>query len=156
MTIAIETANTAAQYEAGRALITAYAQSLGVDLEFQGFSAELATLEHMYGPPSGCLLLAREDLRYIGVVGLRALEPGIAEMKRLFVLDEHQGKGAGALLSARFLEKAKELGYRAVRLDSIRTQRKAVEMYRKLGFVEIEAYRYNPFPDAVYMEYTLV
>ena len=155
MTITIELARTAVQYEAGRTLIEAYAEYLGIDLEFQDFSGELATLEQMYGAPTGCLLLAKEGASYIGVIGLRELEPGIAEMKRLFVPKAHQGKGAGALLVARFLEEARQLGYRAVRLDSMRTQNQAIDMYRKLGFVEIAAYRYNPFPDAIYMEYLI-
>ncbi len=152
MQVSIEPATTAAQYQAGAEIFKAYARFLGFDLEFQGFTKELATLQDMYGPPNGCLLLAKEGACPIGAVGLREFAPGVAEMKRMFVLERHQGKGAGKQLMESFLAKARELGYRSIKLDSIRTLDKALGLYRQFGFVEIEPYRYNPHPEAVYME----
>jgi hypothetical protein len=58
--------------------------SLGFDLEFQGFSRELAELPGDYKAPSGCILLAEADAGYAGCVALRPLQDDICEMKRLF------------------------------------------------------------------------
>ena len=155
MTVRIETAVTSAHYEAGKEIFKAYAKFLCLDLEFQGFTEELASLREMYGPPRGCILLANEDEHYIGAVGLRELEPGVAEMKRMFVLHEYQGKGVGKALTESFVAKAKELGYRSIKLDSIRSLGNALKLYRKFGFVEIGPYRYNPYAEAIYMEYKI-
>lgn len=151
----IEEACTQDQYEAGRTIIRAYARFLGLDLEFQGFSDELAALPKMYGPPRGCLLLAKEGNDYVGAVGLREFERGVAEMKRMFVFQPHQGNGLGKALTQAFLNKAKELGYRSVRLDSVRGLDRALGLYKQFGFKEIAPYRYNPYPDAIYMEYVI-
>lgn len=152
MRVSVEPATTHAEYEAGKEIFMAYAMFLGLDLEFQGFSKEMATLQEMYGAPKGCLLLAKRGQEYIGAVGLREHAPGVAEMKRMFVLPEHQGIGAGNLLVELFIAKAKELGYFSIKLDSIRVLGKAYALYRKFGFKETEPYRYNPHPEAIFME----
>src|SRR5690554_5143872 len=151
----IEIAKTSMQYEAGGRLIRAYAEFLGHDLEFQGFSEELTSLPERYGPPKGALLLAKVDGIYIGAVGLRECGPGIAEMKRMYVLSEHQGKGIGKALSEAFLEQAAKMGYSVVRLDSIPELDKALRLYQRLGFQEVDAYRFNPHPEAVFLEYKI-
>lgn len=152
MQVSVEIANSPAQYEEGKRIFTEYAKFLGVNLEFQGFAQEMASLPLMYGPPAGCLLLVKKCSSYIGAVGLRELEPGIAEMKRMYVMPEHQGGGAGKALIEAFITHAKELGYRSIKLDSVESLGKALALYRKFGFVNTAPYRYNPFPDAVFME----
>ncbi len=60
-----------------RAMFQEYADSLGLDLEFQNFSQELADLPGKYAPPSGCILLAVVDGRPAGCVALRPLMVGV-------------------------------------------------------------------------------
>lgn len=155
MQVAVELAASAEQYAAGKGLFRAYAEFLGLDLEFQGFSAELESLHEMYGPPRGGLLLAKLGPDYVGAVGLREFAPGIAEMKRMFALPQYRGRGIGVALIEAFIAQARQLDYRAIWLDSIRPLDKALNLYRKFGFLEIEAYRHNPHPEAVFMELKL-
>jgi hypothetical protein len=77
--------NHTEQIGPARALCEEYARWLGIDLCFQGFAAELASLPGVYAPPRGRLLLALAGSEVAGCVALRSLEDGACEMKRLFV-----------------------------------------------------------------------
>jgi len=145
-----------ADMEEVRALFREYAAWLEVDLCFQGFEAELAALPGRYAPPSGRLYVAEVDGRIAGAIGLRELEPGICEMKRLFVRDWARGRGVGRLLVERIVADARELGYRAMRLDTLRERMAAANaMYDELGFRDIPAYYANPVENVRYMELDL-
>lgn len=148
-------AATEEHYQQARRLIEEYARSLNVDLEFQGFSKELATLAEKYGPPRGAMILVRNDDVFVGCVGLKALPEGRAEVKRMFVQPEFRGRGLGRLLLEAFISKARDLGYRAIRLDTVPAAERSLILYRKYGFEEIEPYCYNPAPDAIFMELEL-
>ena len=138
-----------------RLLFVEYAESLGVDLSYQGFDAELATLPGDYAAPRGRLLLARVDERAAGCVALRALTDEIAEMKRLYVRPAFRGGKLGRQLAARVVDEARTLGYRSMRLDSLPGMTEAITLYESLGFRRIEAYRFSPVPGTVFMELTI-
>jgi GNAT superfamily N-acetyltransferase len=149
-------AAVAADIDDVRALFREYEAWLGVDLCFQGFEAELATLPGKYAPPSGRLLLAEVGGRLAGVIGLREFEPGVCEMKRLYVRDFARGVRAGRALTERVVAEAKAAGYRAMRLDTLPARMvPANTLYESLGFREIPAYYTNPVPGVRYMELDL-
>lgn len=130
-----------------RALFREYAESLGVDLSFQGFEEEVARLPDGYD----VLLLAGAD----GCVGVRRFEGDVCEMKRLYVRPSARGRGLGRALAAAAVERARALGYRAMRLDTMPAMESAQALYASLGFVEIPAYRHNPVAGTRFMELDL-
>ncbi|MGH2933448.1 MAG: GNAT family N-acetyltransferase [Gaiellaceae bacterium] len=132
----------AADVELVRALFREYADSLGVDLSFQGFDEELAALPAGYD----VLLVAGSD----GCVGVRPFEDGVCEMKRLYVRPSARGTGLGRALARAAFDHARALGYRAMRLDTMPAMGEA--LYESLGFVEIPPYRHNPVAGARFME----
>lgn len=149
-------AATEADVAAAKSLFLEYAQSLGFSLCFQGFDQELAGLPGRYAPPSGALFLAREGQELAGCIALRALdEDGVCEMKRLYVRDRFRGTGLGRRLAEEAIEEARRIGYSKMRLDTLPTMVRAIPMYRKLGFVEIEPYTVNPVEGALFFEKTL-
>jgi putative acetyltransferase len=135
-----------------RGLFEEYAASLGIDLCFQGFAAELATLPGDYAPPDGRLLLASWNNTLAGCVGLRRLDPSGCEMKRLYVRPAFRTLGLGRLLAQRVIREARDAGYEYMRLDSLPSMSAAIALYRRLGFYEIPPYRDNPVEGAVFLE----
>lgn len=139
--VAIGIARSEADVAAARDLFRRYAAALPFSLAYQGFAAELAGLPLPYAEPGGRLRIARRGGDNLGIVGLKPLAAGIAEIKRLYVVPEARGTGLGRRLLDRALADALALGYERVRLDSHRpTMMAAIALYRRLGFVEIPPY----------------
>ncbi|HKV38613.1 MAG TPA: GNAT family N-acetyltransferase [Blastocatellia bacterium] len=153
--IRIVKAQTEELFESASALFREYADSLGIDLSFQNFEVELRNIRSEYGPPSGSLLVAVDDGTPAGCVALRLIEAGVCEMKRLFIKPPFRGLGLGRLLAEAIIQEASEFGYERMRLDTLPSMVKARELYRFLGFKEIEAYRYNPVQGTLFMELAL-
>jgi putative acetyltransferase len=153
--IQIVPARTARELLDARALFLEYAASLGFDLRFQGFDREVASLPGEYAPPAGALLLAVVEGRALGCVALRALDEQTCEMKRLYVRPEGRGRGLGRLLCNLLIAEAQARGYARMKLDTVPQMTEAIALYRALGFVPTDPYRYNPLPGAMYLELLL-
>ena len=135
-----------------RSLFLEYARSLDFNLCFQDFDRELKDLPGEYSRPNGRLILARYNGRFVGCVGLRKLEEGVCEMKRLYVKPAYRRMGIGKELAERIISEAMAIGYRRMRLDTISNMVEAITLYLSLGFREIEPYRPNPIKGAKYFE----
>ena len=137
--------------EVVRALFGEYAESLGVDLAFQGFERELAELPGRYEPPGGRLILAWNGTRAVGSIALRPLDTATCEMKRLYVRPEARGEQLGRRLVERLLREAREAGYARICLDTLPMMASAQALYVSLGFVPIEPYVFNPIPGTKFL-----
>lgn len=154
-----------------RAIFREYAQSLGVDLQFQGFEDELAALPDFYLT----ILVARASRAGVSpasawgskgtteacttpvaaCVALRHLDDETCEMKRLYVRPAWRGRDLGRTLALRIIDEARARGYRTMRLDTLPGMNAATALYESLGFVDIEPYRYNPVAGSRFLELTL-
>lgn len=145
--------------DTARGLFAEYAGSLNIDLCFQNFDAELATLPGEYAAPGGALLVAVVDGVAAGCVALRALPdadyPNACEMKRLFVRPPFRRTGLGRQLAQRLMDLATQAGYSHMLLDTLDTMEAAREMYASLGFEDIPPYYFNPIPGAHYLKVDL-
>jgi ribosomal protein S18 acetylase RimI-like enzyme len=138
-----------------RQLFLEYAASLEVDLAFQEFDLELAELPGGYVRPGGGLLLALDGREPAGCVAFRPLEPGISEMKRLYVRPSARGAGWGRRLAERVVSEARAAGYERMRLDTLPSMHAALGLYIGMRFREIPAYRHNPVAGARFLELDL-
>lgn len=154
--VLIRLAASADDHAQARALFLEYAAWLNVDLCFQGFSEELASLPGAYALPAGRLFLAECDGRLAGCIALRALKSDATghtcELKRLWVRPGFRGRGIGRRLTEAALAAARETGYRDMKLDTLPAMMaEAGAMYRSLGFVECAPYYHNPIEGSLYM-----
>jgi carbonic anhydrase len=108
-----------------------YAAWLGVDLCFQNFEEEMASLPGAYAAADGRLFYAERDGRPAGCVGIRPFSAGLCEMKRLYVEPSQRGFGVGRDLTLAAIKAAKEIGYRKLLLDTLPAMRVAVKLYRE-------------------------
>ncbi len=132
-----------------------YAAWLGVDLSYQNFDQEMASLPGAYSAPQGRLFFAEVDGQPAGCVGIRPLSDGMCEMKRLYVSPETRGKGVGTQLALAAIKSAKEMGYRRIMLDTMPSMRMAVKLYRELGFKEAPAYYPSPVEGTMFLSLDL-
>lgn len=105
-------------------------------------------------PGRGAFLVARSaDGAAIGCGAVRLLEPGIAEIKRMFVVRERRGRGAGALILAALESEARRLGAVRLLLETGPRQPEAIALYARSGFVGTDAFgEYQASPLSRFME----
>jgi putative acetyltransferase len=72
-----------------------------------------------------------------GCGALRPLAPGAGEIKRMFVLPEHRGKGVARAILADLEARALESGYGSVRLETGTRQPEAIALYKSAGYAGI-------------------
>lgn len=154
--IRVRVPTTTTELEAVRMLFEEYAGTLNVDLCFQNFSAELATLPGEYAEPRGTLLLATVDGEMAGCCAMRPLDavdyPNACEMKRLYVRPIHRGLQLGRMLAETILDTARLAGYGCILLDTLNDMEAARALYQELGFEDIPPYYYNPIAGAHYLK----
>ena len=120
-------------------------------LNLQGYDEEVMHPERKYGPPGGRLYLARAGEELAGCVALRRLDDERCEMKRLYVRQAFREQGLGERLVRLVIDDARKMGYRHLLLDTLPFLTVAIEMYRRIGFVDIPRYNNSPLDDTVYM-----
>ncbi|HTN36137.1 MAG TPA: GNAT family N-acetyltransferase [Arachidicoccus sp.] len=148
-----EIANAELEFEQGKLLFKEYAATLDFDLGYQGFDSELATIATQYKAPSGALLVCYDQQKTaVGCAGIRKFSEDVAELKRLYVQPAFRGFKLGRKLLELSIQTAADLHYNFIRLDTVPSQRKAQDLYRYLGFYEIESYRYSPIDGTMFFE----
>ena len=154
--IEIVAPNSENEFDALREIFREYAASLAIDLAFQDFEHELATLPGEYAPPRGTLLMATVDGELAGCCALRPMDtvdyPNASEMKRLYVRPAYRGLGLGRQVAEAILDAARMAGYDYVLLDTLDDMEAARGLYESLGFVEVPPFYFNPIPGAHYLK----
>ena len=153
VTLRTLTASDGEALEHVRQFFRNYAAWLGVDLSFQNFDEEMASLPGAYAAPQGRLFFAEVDGRPAGCVGVRPLpdSDGVCEMKRLYVTPEERGHGVGNALAMAAIRAAKQIGYKKLMIDTLPSMRMAVKLYRELGFTEAPAYYKTPVEGTMFL-----
>ncbi len=124
-------------------------------MEPRRLEKELGDLPGAYAPPEGLLLLATWSGETVACGGLRRLDEGVCEMKRLYLRPAYRGKGIGRALAASLLEGARSLRYQKVRLVTMPFMTEAISLYRSLGFCRMRSVPGVARRGAIFMELDL-
>jgi GNAT superfamily N-acetyltransferase len=108
-----------------------------------------------YVPPRGGLWVAFVDVKVSGCAALREIDDETAEVKRMYVDPEMRGNGIARLLASHVIQKARDIGYKRLRLGTLATMKPAQSLYESLGFQPIPAYRPDEFGHTVFYELVL-
>ena len=140
-----------AEREAARALISEYLRwisdtaqanyALSFDIDAM-VRSDIEDRSKFY-PPSGRFYLVQHSGSYVGVGCLKRLSLTVGEVQRMYVQPRARGIGAGRLLVDRLVEDARTLGYKTLRLESLKVLAAAHALYRSVGFVQIDPYSEN-------------
>ena len=98
-------------------------------------------------PPRGAFLVARLDGRPVGGGAVKATEPGVGSIKRMWVSREVRGSGVGRRLLLALETEAMGLGIGLLRLETNRSLHEAQELYRRNGYREVTAFNDDPYAD---------
>ena len=96
-----------------------------------------------FGPPHGAFLVIYAGGKPVAGGGIKRDEDGVAEIKRMYVAPALRRQGLGRRLLEALEEKARELGYARIRLDTGARQQHARAMYERAGYHAIENYNGN-------------
>lgn len=140
-----------------RTLFREYEKELDENLCFQSFEAELEDPLKKYGTPKGVLYIAKWDDAVAGCIALMSLqEEAVCEMKRLYVRPQFRKHKIGKAMVEQLMKDAEQLGYKTMKLDTLRKLQPAINIYKQYGFTETTAYYENPLPGVVYMQKRLL
>jgi ribosomal protein S18 acetylase RimI-like enzyme len=132
-----------------------YLNFIGDALDADGLDHDIAHWQEEYDGRAGVLLLVADPAGgVVGTAAVRLLEPGLGELKRMWLRPSCQGRGLGRRLMDACLDEARRLGCRALRLDTQAKMEAAVHLYRAYGFSEIPRYNDNHRAD-IWMERSL-
>ncbi|KAF0114042.1 MAG: transcriptional regulator MarR family [Rhodobacteraceae bacterium] len=89
---------------------------------------------YAFRPPKGIFLIARDGDTVLGCVSLKTVEPGLGEVKRLWVAPEARGQGLARRLMAEVESFARSAGLTHLRLDTNNALTEAIALYRTSGW----------------------
>jgi len=148
--------DTKEEFLDAKRVVKDYIKWLNLDLTFQNIEYELSNFSKIYHPSSGgVFILVYKDGEVAGGVGLRRISANSCKIKRLFVYKEFRGKNIGYKLIERVIKEAKSMNYKTIKLDTLVSMKKAIKLYKKFGFKEINPYYLSPIKDTIYFKLTL-
>jgi putative acetyltransferase len=122
--------------------------------ESRGQLHDMDDVQQTYFDNEGTFLVMTDEDQIIATGAIRKIDDSICELKRVWLLLDYHGRGLGYRLIQELLAFARDRGYRRVRLETDRDdQRRAYQLYKRLGFYEIP--RYSDNEEDVAMELVL-
>lgn len=125
-------------------MLTDYRHEFNDDACFTSFEEEMAHIMELYAKPGKTKLIAlTAEGEIVSCVAYQEFAPGIAEMKRLYVVPDHRRHHVGRLLTEAIITLARQMGYEQIYLDTMPVMKAAQSLYERLGFHVIGPYNHQ-------------
>ena len=142
---------SAAEQSQAAALITEYLNwvaaiaqaNYGLSFDVAAMAASDIEDKAKFYPPTGRFYLVMHEGQPVGVGCLKKLAPQVGEVQRMYVQPHVRSIGAGRALVEKLIADARSLGYRSLRLESLKALEPAHTLYRSVGFKDIDPYAEN-------------
>ena len=132
-------------------LVFGVLREYGLEPDLQGTDRDIADIEAHYIARGGIFeLLENEDGELLGTVGLYPMSAETVELRKMYFSKELRGKGFGKKMLQRMIERARQLGFKKIYLETATVLREAVGLYEKFGFVPTDE-KHTPRCDAAYV-----
>jgi GNAT superfamily N-acetyltransferase len=96
-------------------------------------------------PPHGAFLVASVEGEAVGCGAVKAIEPGVGSLKRMWIAESARGLGLGRRMLVALEDEARSLGLATLRLETNRALTEAIGLYRRAGYVEVPAFNTDPY-----------
>lgn len=144
-------ATVARSYFGAEKTVEEFASMLHAENELQ----DIDQFQNIYAGDKGLFLVVLDGERLVGTGALRPASATMAELKRLWLLEEYHGRGIGYRLVMHLFDFARKAGYRRVCLQTSIEQKRAITFYKRIGFVEVPAYNEQPYDDDISLQIDL-
>ncbi len=113
-----------------------------------GFDVSRQAAPEDMDPPGGRFVVAYEGETPVASGGIRTWEPGVCEIKRMFVAPDARRHGHGRAVLEALERTAREAGFRRIVLDTMGSLTEAMTLYDGSGYARVPAYNENPYASA--------
>lgn len=134
-----------------QALVFGILKEFDLAADLRGTDLDITDIEANYLTRGGVFDVIVDDRgRILGTCGLYVLDDSTIELRKMYFAPEIRGRGLGKKFLARMIEKAKDLGYLRVYLETASVLKQAVHIYEKAGFRPVDV-KHTPRCDQAYM-----
>jgi ribosomal protein S18 acetylase RimI-like enzyme len=112
--------------------------------------ADIDDIENHYLNNGGDFLVGTENGEIVAMGAIRPFSDGCAEVKRLRIRRDCQRRGYARAVMLRLAERAAELGYAEMVLDTLVSNLPAQALFQKCGFIEVDRISHGPFKLIIY------
>lgn len=99
--------------------------------------ADISDIESNYIARGGVFeVLENSDGKILGTVGLFPMNDTVVELRKMYFAPELRGHGWGKKTLTRMIERARELGFERIYLETASPLKEAIGLYKNFGFVE--------------------
>ena len=119
-----------------KSIVFTILEEYGLKPDSNSTDQDLDCIEASYADNGGYFGVVTEDDAIIATVGLHRESETTCELRKMYCIPAGRGKGLGKKMLEFSLEKARELGFSRIVLETASPLREAIGLYKKYGFVE--------------------
>lgn len=120
------------------ALISGVLAEFGLPFDLKSKDSDLIDIEGNYGDRGGVFEVLEDGVgRILGTCGLFRLSDETVELRKMYFVPEIRGLGIGWLILSRAVDRARDMGYRTMVLETTTVLEQAIRLYQRFGFVRI-------------------